>query len=103
MSRLPAKSLTVTAPGIAIQGSSIQVKVGGLKWRESFTITIDGVTLATSKAPLFGAAKVTAALGATDPGDKTVVATGSSADRTGSCTITIGQNPGGATAFTKRI
>jgi hypothetical protein len=87
---------------MATEGSSIEVKVRGLKWREAFTINIDGVTLATSKAPWFGAAKVTAPLGATTVGSKTLVATGSTADRTGSCPITIAKL-GGAAAFTKRI
>jgi hypothetical protein len=98
--RLPAKSLKVTAPAFAAPGASIQVKVGGLKWRESFTISVDGATLATGKAPLFFAASATVSLGAAE-GAKTVVATGSSEDRTGSCSVTVAKG-GGATAFTKR-
>lgn len=100
-SRLPAKSLKVTAPAFAMPGASIQVKVGGLKWREAFTVSIDGTTLATGKAPLFFAATATISLGAAE-GAKTVVATGSAADRTGSCSVTVAKD-GGASHLTKRI
>ena len=100
--RLSAKSLKVTAPGIAAAGASIKVKVGGLKRGETVTITIDDVTLATGKAPWIFAATVTVPLGSTAVGSKTVVATGSSADRTGSCPITIAKD-GGAAHLTKRI
>ena len=100
--RLPAKSLTIDAPGIATEGSSIQVKVRGLRWREAFTVSIDGATLATSKASWFGAATVAAHLATTAVGSRTLVVTGSAANRTGSCPITIAK-PGGAATFTKRI
>lgn len=99
--RVPAKSLKVTAPGIAAAGASIQVKVGGLKWRETFTVSVDGSTLATGKAPWLFPASATISLGAAE-GPKTVVATGSSADRTGSCTVTVAKD-GGAAHLTKRI
>ncbi len=100
--RLPAKSLKVTAPGIAAAGASIKVKVGGLKRGETVTISIDGVALATGKAPWFLPASVTVPLGSTAVGSKTVVATGSAANRTGSCPLTIAKG-GGATSLTKRI
>jgi hypothetical protein len=98
--RLPAKSLKVTAPAFVMTGASIQVKVGGLKWRESFTISVDGATVATGKAPLFFPASATISLGAAE-GAKTIVATGSTEDRTGSCSVTIAKD-GGAAGFTKR-
>ncbi len=100
-SRLPAKSLKVTAPTFVMTGASIPVKVGGLKWRESFTISVDGATLATGTAPLFFPAKATISLGAAE-GAKTIVATGSTEDRTGSCSVTIAKD-GGAAGLTKRI
>ncbi len=99
-SRLPAKSLKVTAPGFAVPGASIQVKVGGLKRGEAFTVSIDGTTLATGKAPWLFAATATISLGALE-GPTTIVATGSADNRTGSCSVTVAKG-GGATAFTKR-
>lgn len=98
--RLPGKSLNVTAPGIAAPGASIPVKVGGLKWREAFTVSIDGTTLATGKAPLFFPATASIALGAAE-GSKTVVATGSAENRTGSCSVTVAKD--GGAKYTKRI
>lgn len=100
-SRLPGKSLKVTAPGFAMPGASIQVKVGGLKWREAFTVSVDGTTLATGKAPLFFAATATISLGAAE-GAKTIVATGSAENRTGSCSVTVAKD-GGAAGLTKRM
>ncbi len=38
-SRLPAKSLTVTAPGTSPARRIHSVKVAGLKWREAFTVS----------------------------------------------------------------
>ncbi len=62
-SRCPQSPSRSPRPASPLPGASIQVKVSGLKWREAFTVSIDGATLATGKAPLFFAATATISLG----------------------------------------
>jgi hypothetical protein len=103
MTTLPATTLTVSAPATAAQGSSIVVSITGLEPGEIFSITISGTVLLTGTAPESGPTQVGVALGATAVGTQTLVATGQSADRTGSCPITIAKAKGGPVTETKRI